>query len=117
MVVAQRLDLAVSKLEYLGPDRGNTLPASCMSADEQRLGHTATGVACDGSHFASPVWEAGELVLVAPPNGFAAVVAAAFHVDEKRLIVKTRHDSVDVMPVEGIEVARKASPGGSASSS
>jgi len=91
------------------PSAVTILAAPCMSADEPRLGHTATGVACDCSHFASPVWDAGELVLVAPPNGFAAVVAAAFHLDEKLLNVKTRHDSVDVVPVEGIKVAMVSS--------
>ena len=105
MVVAQRLNLAVGELEYLGADRGNTLPGPCTSTDEQRLGHAATGVADHRSHFASPVREAAEFVLVAPPDGFAAIVAAAFHVDEQRLIVKTRHDRVDVMPVVGIKVA------------
>jgi hypothetical protein len=48
--------------------------------------------------------ETRELVLIASPNGRASDVAIPFQIDEKRLIVKTRHDRFDVVSIEGFDV-------------
>ena len=57
------------------------------------------------SHLASSVRKAGELVPVASPEGRPALVSDAFHVDEERLFVETRHDTLNVVPVEEVEIA------------
>src|SRR6266851_188015 len=105
MVVAQLLDFAVHDFEHLGAERLVNLVKARPRAMEERLRDATPVVAGAYAQIAAAVGKQRETGLVMAPHLVASLVTHSSTIDDERRLVEAFHHALDIMAVEGVEVA------------
>jgi len=71
---------------------------------EERFGHGPARISSEEPQIAAAIWHERELALIPPSDFVPSFVALTVSSHHRRVPVKARHYSLDVVAIEGIEI-------------